>query len=115
MTDNEERRGSRAIISSGGNGLDSDDLKKLGSTAISTLTDRGDQVPEIAYLQEYAAICEQRLTLEDSKNRAEDRLDKLNERFPNIPAAFRKTKIPGPDVLVDGDEQEWMGSSMDGC
>lgn len=105
MADQDLQRGLRAIYSGGAHELDDEQLSKLIEAVAEAQKSRGKSpsIEEVTYLEEIVKICEDRLNLTDSQFRSNERLNELNERYPNINEQIKRSEIAGPDNLVDQD------------
>ena len=117
MSDEEVRRGARAMVSGGMASLDDDAVTQLGKTVNETQRERGlvNSVDEVLYLQEFVKISEERLSqgidTGSFNTGAQPKLDALNEKFPNISESVRKLQVLCPDLGTRLYDDGWMSSS----
>ena len=112
MSDEELRRGVRALISSGAEGVDDEALSQIGSVVASAQRSREikPDIDEVRYLEAYSKICESRLNLEIEQHEANAKIVHLNAEFPNISPGIRRSSVPGSSTLNNGDYDDWSSS-----
>lgn len=117
MADSDARNGVRALINGGVFSIESDKLDALSKYVAIAQRERGEtpNIPEVEYLQEYASICEKRISGVSEEDEAQTQLESLNARFPNLSESLRRTQLPSAEEEDEGWEnsQAWYSSAGD--
>ena len=118
MSDEDLRRGFRAMISGGLSGLDTESVNKLSTEIANVQRERGEtpSVDEVQYLQEYVKLSETHIDESISSGYfdsagAQTQLQVLNDKFPNISESVRKTSVISPNAGNTLENEGWMSSS----
>jgi hypothetical protein len=118
MSDQDVRKGYRALISGGACGLGDEEVENLTKALASTQRDRGQtpSIDEVTYLQEFVKISEEYITEGVREGgfqttKTQEKLDELNAKFPNLSETVRRTEIIAPSIETNLYDEGWMSSS----
>lgn len=118
MSDQDVRKGYRAMVSGGAVGLGNEEVANLSNALAQTQRERGitPSVDEVSYLQEFVKINEEYIRSGVSNGyfdatSAQSKLDELNEKFSSVSESVRRTEIIAPSMESDLSNEGWMSSS----
>jgi hypothetical protein len=118
MSDQDVRKGYRALISGGACGLGDEEVENLSRALAAQQRERGQtpSIDEVAYLQEFVKLSEEYINEGVTSGgfqttKTQEKLDELNTRFPNLSEAVRRTEIIAPSIETNLYDEGWMSSS----
>lgn len=114
MSDQDMRKGYRAMVSGGLSAMGDDEIANLVKLGSETLAQRGSKElsPSAEYLQKYVGLCEEFIHSQSSLREVGDSIAKLNAEYDGrIPKHIMQHDVPNPGVYMcdreDYTDEEW--------